>query len=122
MSLAPAEEQALAQIESRLRRSDPKLALMLKALARRPLAHKGPARERISPWRPHPRRLRLAAVALVVLALGVLWGIVLANVNHPAPLRACGSVVMQRGTCPAAHATHRRPAASSGLPVLRPGK
>lgn len=97
MSLARAEEQTLARIESHLRISDPKLAFQLSVFARRPWRRKGPVRERISPWRPRPgrwwARSRVLAVAFAVAALGVLWGIVINETTHTVKPPACAARV-----------------------------
>jgi hypothetical protein len=76
MSLAPSEEQKLAEIENQLRRSDLRLAARLVLFSHRPFHNaQGPARERISPWQAHRRAAHLMLLALVssiVIALAVV--------------------------------------------------
>lgn len=100
MSLRPAEEHKLARIERRLSRSDPRLAVMLKAFGKHPFRRKGPVRERVSPWRPHARRTRVLVAAFVVVVLGVLGAIVISTGHSPSP-RACGKAPRGQTGCPA---------------------
>jgi Protein of unknown function (DUF3040) len=79
MSTAPSEQQVLAEIESRLRRSTPALAARLALLRRHAGRGRGPAREPLSPWRARRRlsavngiMVLLAAVVLAVLIIGLL--------------------------------------------------
>ena len=75
MSLAPGEQQTLTEIESRLRRSDPKLAARLALFRRRALRGKGPAREFLSPWRARPRWAIRIALLAVLLCAGAILGV-----------------------------------------------
>jgi hypothetical protein len=59
MSLAPFEQQILTDIETRLRRSDPKLAARLALFRRHASRGQGPARELLSPGGPLPPTGRL---------------------------------------------------------------
>jgi Protein of unknown function (DUF3040) len=99
MSLAPEEQHELARIENRLRFSDPKLALRLEAFARKPSRGRGPARERLSPWRPRAGRLRLLllVVAAVVAALCVIM--IISSIDRPAPVRICGRAATWLARC-----------------------
>lgn len=102
MSLAPGEQQALAQIESRLRSCDPGLALMLDQFGRKVAERSArqaagrsrwprtmAARTRISGLRARVRLPRLLAIAAAIVLLGALWAIVLTRSNQPSPARAC---------------------------------
>ena len=75
MSLAPGEQQTLTEIESRLRRSDPKLAARLALFGRRALRGKGPAAELLSPWRARPRWAIRIALLAVLLCAGAVLGV-----------------------------------------------
>ncbi len=114
MSLAPGERQALARIESQLRRSDPKLAVMLTLFGRRAFRRKGPGRERISPWHPHARRLRLAVMAAATVALGVLFGMAISSHSTLQAPRGCGSVITYLATCQAGHGAGQAGAGGHG--------
>src|SRR5947209_3381062 len=85
MSLAPAEQQVLAEIECRLRRSDPALAARLALFRRHAGRGRGPARERLSPWRARrPRAVNAMAVLLAAIVLAILAiGLVAAFIGHP---------------------------------------
>lgn len=92
MSLAPGEEQVLAEIESRLRWSDPRLAARLALFGRRGFREPGPARERLSPWRARrSRAIRIVLLAVTVsLAVAALALSVYASQSGDAAPRACG--------------------------------
>ncbi len=127
MSLAPGERQALARIESQLRRSDPKLAVMLTLFGRRAFRRTGPVRERISPWHPHARRLWLAVMAAATVALGVLFGMAFSSHSTPLAPRGCGSVITYLATCQAGHGAGQASAGGHGgkarveRPIGHPG-
>ena len=71
MSLAPAEEQVLADLEAKLRWSDPRLAAKLALFSYR--TGRGPAAEALSPWRgQHEQAIRWIVVLLAVVAVIVL--------------------------------------------------
>jgi hypothetical protein len=81
MSLAPGDEQVLAEIEDRLRRSDLRLAARL-AVFRRRATHRGrgPATgERISPWLPRRRRGGWLALLALVCSVVIAASVVLAS-------------------------------------------
>lgn len=81
MSLAPGEEQELAGIEDRLRRSDLKLAALLAIFSRRAARRGwGPAGDRISPWRARRGRGSWFALGIVVLSMVIAASVVLAGV------------------------------------------
>lgn len=81
MSLAPSEEQKLAEIENRLRKSDLRLAARLVLFSHRPFrSAQGPARERISPWQAHRRAAHLTLLA-VVFSVVIALTVVLINVG-----------------------------------------
>jgi hypothetical protein len=73
MSLAPGEQQVLAEIESRLRRSDPALAARLAVFRRHARRGRGPARELLSPWRARPSH----AIRFLVIAITIILAIVI---------------------------------------------
>ncbi len=109
MSLAPEEQRELARIENRLRFSDPKLALRLEAFARKPSRGRGPAGERLSPWRPGAGRLRLLLLVAVVAAVCMLGKTIISSIDHPAPVRICGRAATWLARC-------QSPATISGQP------
>jgi hypothetical protein len=69
MSLAPGEQRTLAEIESRLRESDPALAAMFSLLAETD-RRKRPAAERLP---RHPLGAAGGGRAIIVLTVGVLF-------------------------------------------------
>ncbi len=70
MSLAPGEQRALTEIESRLRESDPQLDAMFARFASKGPRGRGEARELLSSWRSFPTELtRIIAVAVGVALL-----------------------------------------------------
>jgi hypothetical protein len=107
MSLAPSEEQRLAEIESKLRWSDPRLAARLAMFRRHAAGRRGPAREPVSPWRASPRGARPGRrwVAWALLAASIILAVLfiaLAGRSGPAP-----------ASCTAGRSC--RPAAASAL-------
>ena len=75
MSLASGEQQMLTEIETLLRRSDPKLAARLALFRRRTLRGKGPTREFLSPWRARPLWAIRIALLAVLLCVGAILGV-----------------------------------------------
>jgi hypothetical protein len=75
MSLVPGEEQMLTEIESRLRRSDLKLAARLAVFRRRAFRGEGPAKEFLSPWRARPLWAIRIALLAVLLCAGAILGL-----------------------------------------------
>lgn len=76
MSLAPGEEKVLAEVEARLRRSDPRLAAKLALFGYR--SGRGPAREALSPWRGRRRQIVRKCILLSTLIAVVVMGTALA--------------------------------------------
>jgi hypothetical protein len=100
MSLAPSEQQILAEIENRLRRSDPGLAARLALFSRRAARRKGPVRERLSPWRAGHRHL-MRIVVVAATAVAAIVSIVLLARGSPGRGPA-GVIPMTRAAwCPA---------------------
>jgi Protein of unknown function (DUF3040) len=101
MSLAPEEQHELARIENRLRFSDPKLALRREAFARKPSRGRGPAGERLSPWRPRAGRLRLPLLAVVAVATALCMTMItiISSIDRPAPVRICGRAATWLARC-----------------------
>jgi Protein of unknown function (DUF3040) len=115
MSLAPSEQHILAGIESRLRRSDPKLAARLALFRRRADRGRGPARELLSPWRTRPSRaIRFLVIAITIIAAIVIT-VLAARSGRPAHGMAAAICAI-----PAAHRQARsacsRRAADGGAP------
>jgi hypothetical protein len=128
MSLAAGERRALTQIEGALRRSDPKLAVMLSTFNRLTRCEEMPRREfvfgrgplrwlpaRPGPW-PDRWRGRIAGILPLVIAtcaLGLVV-VVFAALSHVRPAGAtqgratsCHSVTLA-GCQSAGHTTHKR--------------
>lgn len=99
MSLPPAEQQALARIESHLRRSDPRLAIMLEIFGRQPYQRKGPVGEGLSPWRPRARHLRLFALMALLAIACLLLVIMLGRTAQSAGARTCSPVATRITGC-----------------------
>jgi hypothetical protein len=81
MSLAPGDQETLAEIENSLCGSDPRLAAMFADFGRQISGRQGPSREPLSPWRPGLRRTA-GMILVIVLALGAICtvlGIALAS-------------------------------------------
>ena len=70
MRLAPGEERVLAEIEARLRWSDPRLAAKLVLFGHRP--GRGPTSELVSPW----GRRRRQAIRILVLSAVIVMTVV----------------------------------------------
>jgi hypothetical protein len=96
MSLAPFEQQILTDIETRLRRSDLKLAARLALFRRHASRGQGPARELLSPWRAPCRRQAVWIVlAAVLVAVLLILSIVLAGhggQSHAAAMASAASL------------------------------
>jgi hypothetical protein len=107
MSLAPRQEQRLAEIESKLRWSDPWLAARLAMFRRRAAGRRGPAREPVSPWRASPRGARPGRrwIAWALLAASIILAVLFI------------ALAARSGPAPASCADGRscRPAVSTGL-------
>jgi hypothetical protein len=104
MSLAPSEQHVLAEIESRLRRSDPALAARLALFRRRASRGRGPARERLSTWRTRPSRaIRLLLITITII-VAIVVTVLAARGGQPThyPVAAiCGVHAVQRQPQPA---------------------
>jgi hypothetical protein len=88
MSLAPGEQRTLAEIESQLRTSDPRLAAMFTRFAAM-RARRRPFRGRLSRWAPGPdgrARIILVAVSVALLIACAIAGVI--ATSHASPLRA----------------------------------
>ncbi len=77
-----AERRALARIDSRFRRSDPRLAAMFAVFNYSHRHERGPDTERLSAWRPALSRVPAIALALAGLVLIVLGMIFLAQTSQ----------------------------------------
>jgi Protein of unknown function (DUF3040) len=76
MSLAPGEEAVLAEVESRLRRSDPRLAAKLALFGYR--SGRGPSGEALSPWRGRRRQIARKVILFSMVIAVVVIGTALA--------------------------------------------
>lgn len=119
MSLAPGEQQALTEIEVRLRAGDPRLARLLDQFGHSPASPEPgypPASQETPPGRylarvaPAARLPRLLVIVGIVVALGLFWAVVLIRGKEPA-VRSCGSAGVQVTRCQPAGSGHGQPAA-----------
>lgn len=117
MGLPPGEKQALSQIETRLRHSDPDLAVLLECFGGQRPVSRIPARDSFTPVataRQGGRRWRRLTLAVVLLLLAALWVLVLIHPRQPAAGRSCGTSAIAPARCGSAGGTGQRPKARSG--------